>query len=164
MGFLFSNPLFLAGLVGLGVPIALHLLLKRRNQRLRFSTNRFFLQNEERASQKRKLRNLLLLSLRLLIFALLVMAFARPFLPINDASARERGREQAVLVIDRSLSMTAGKGNQVRWNLAQKAARDYLGRLTGGDVCGSGRSGGGFRSAVRGGGTHRGPQALGGRL
>lgn len=133
MGFLFSNPLFLAGLVGLGVPIALHLLLKRRNQRLRFSTNRFFQQNEERASQKRKLRNLLLLSFRLLIFALLVMAFARPFLPISGDAARERGREQAVIVLDRSLSMAAGKGNQVRWNLAQKAARDYLGRLTGGD-------------------------------
>lgn len=133
MGFLFSNPLFLAGLVGLGVPIALHLLLKRRNQRLRFSTNRFFLQNEEKASQKRKLRNLLLLSLRMLIFALLVMAFARPFLPISGEAAREHGREQAVLVLDRSLSMTAGKANQVRWNLGQKAARDYLGHLTGGD-------------------------------
>ena len=59
----------------------IHLLLKRKTERVRFSTIRFFVAQDLQASARRKLRNLLLLSLRLLILALLVFAFARPFLP-----------------------------------------------------------------------------------
>ncbi len=129
MAFLFSNPIFLAALAGLGVPVLIHLLLKRRNQRMRFSTLRFFQRHEEQANQRRKLRNLMLLALRLLIFALLVFAFSRPFLPNSGAAARPGKRQQAVLVLDRSLSMASGNGPTARWNLARNAVRESLTRF-----------------------------------
>lgn len=133
MGFLFTNPLLLAALAGLGVPVLIHLLLKRKNQRLRFSTLRFFQQHQEQASQKRKLRNVLLMALRMLILALLVLAFTRPYLPLTGAAARARNRQQAILVVDTSLSMTAGAGAAARWNRTRKVARDYLESLSGDD-------------------------------
>ena len=39
---LFTNIGLLAGLAALGIPIVIHLLLKRKKQRLRFSTIQFF--------------------------------------------------------------------------------------------------------------------------
>lgn len=133
MGFLFSNPLLLAGLIGLGLPIALHLLLKRRNQRLRFSTNRFFAVQDDRSSRRRRLRNLLLLSLRLLIFALLVLAFARPFLPLTGAAARDARRQQVVLLVDHSLSLSALHEGRPRWEHVRSAADAWLRKLSSDD-------------------------------
>src|SRR6266487_925398 len=66
----FSNWALLAGLAALIIPILIHLLLRRKKQRLRFSTLQFFLKLDEKASQRRKLRNLALLAVRLLLVAL----------------------------------------------------------------------------------------------
>src|SRR5437879_7623545 len=102
MGVLFTNIAMLAGLAGLAVPILIHLLLKRKKQRLRFSTLQFFMRHDEHSSQRRKLRNLLLLAVRLLLLAVLVLAFARPFLPNNEAAGTSPQRRLAVLVVARS--------------------------------------------------------------
>src|SRR5438477_7594405 len=105
MGVLFTNIAMLAGLAGLAVPVLIHLLLKRKKQRLRFSTLRFFQQHDEHSSQRRRLRNLLLLAVRLLLLAALVLAFARPYLPnIKTALSTDQAR-LAILVVDRSLSV-----------------------------------------------------------
>ena len=41
-GIFFSNALMLAGLTTLAIPVLIHLLLKRKKKRLRFSTIQFF--------------------------------------------------------------------------------------------------------------------------
>src|SRR5690349_12874204 len=112
---LFTNALMLAGLSALAIPVIIHLLLKRKKKRLRFSTNQFFLKQDEQSSQKRKLRNWLLLALRLLIFTLLVLAFARPFLSQSKAAADARQRRQVIFVLDRSASMHAIGTDGERW-------------------------------------------------
>jgi hypothetical protein len=127
MPFLFTNAALLAALAGLGIPVLLHLLLKRKSQRLRFSTVRFFAKQDEQASSKRKLRNLLLLLLRLLIFALIVLAFARPYLPLATPNAAGGQRRQMVLVLDRSLSLQATDTGGARWPRLQAAAGKLLG-------------------------------------
>lgn len=129
MPFLFTNAALLAALAGLGIPVLLHLLLKRKSQRLRFSTVRFFAKQDEQASSKRKLRNLLLLLLRLLIFALIVLAFARPYLPLATPNAAGGQRRQVVLVLDRSLSLQATDTGGARWPRLQAAAGKLLGTL-----------------------------------
>ncbi len=129
MPFLFTNAALLAALAGLGIPVLLHLLLKRKSQRLRFSTVRFFAKQDEQASSKRKLRNLLLLLLRLLIFALIVLAFARPYLPLTTPNAAGGQRRQVVLILDRSLSLQAADSGGPRWPRLQAAARKLLGEL-----------------------------------
>ena len=67
MPFFLTNAVLLAALAGLGIPIAIHLLLKRRQVRMPFSTVRFFSPQEPQAKSRRKLRNLLLLLLRPLL-------------------------------------------------------------------------------------------------
>jgi hypothetical protein len=132
MPFLFSNAFLLAALAGLGIPIALHLLMKQKQVRMKFSTNRFFTPQDPQAKARRKLRNLLLLLLRLLIFALIVFAFARPFLPFGTG-AGQTARRQVVVVLDRSLSLQARDSSGLRWEAAQTATRQLLASLTAND-------------------------------
>lgn len=115
-GLLFSNAALLAGLGALAVPILIHLLLKQKQQPLRFSTIQFFRKRDEKTSQRRKLRNLMVLTLRLLLLALLVLAFARPYLKETAAAQTATERRQIVLVLDRSASMQAGN----RWAKAKE--------------------------------------------
>ncbi len=119
----------LAGLAALAVPVVIHLLLKRKKQRLRFSTIRFFAKQDEQSSRKRKIRNWLLLAMRLLLFALLVLAFARPYLPQAKASASARQRRQVVFVIDRSASMQAADVGGGRWSMATDRIQKMLAEL-----------------------------------
>jgi Mg-chelatase subunit ChlD len=127
--FLFTNTALLLALAALAIPILIHLLLRRKKQRLRFSTTRFFARQDERSSHRRKLRNLLLLATRLLLLALLVLAFARPYLPTAEPGDTSMTRRQVVLIVDRSASMQAGD----RWAQAITAARAALAELDAND-------------------------------
>ena len=123
----FTNLVLLSGLTALAVPILVHLLLKRKKQRLRFSTIQFFVRQDEQASKRRKLRHWLLLAVRLLLVTLLVLAFARPFTstPLTTAGP---GKRIAIFVLDRSMSMQAAARDETAWNrslqMARKALRD----------------------------------------
>ncbi len=128
MPFLFTNAIFLSALAGLAIPVVLHLLLKRKSPRLRFSTVRFFTRQDEQATSKRKLRNLFLLCLRLLLFALVVLAFARPYLPFGLGTAGQPAR-QLILVIDTSASLQARDTAGPRWPRVQQAAQTLLAAL-----------------------------------
>jgi len=129
MSLLFTHPLLLAALAGLGVPVLIHLLLKQKSPRLRFSTVRFFHKQEPQASAKRRLRKLLLLLLRLLVFALLVLAFARPYLPWPSTRSPNARRRQVILVLDRSASLQARDGAGSRWLQAKQVAAEILAGL-----------------------------------
>src|SRR6187399_2485767 len=96
-GLFFSNLWMLAGLTALSVPVLIHLLLRRKQVRVRFSTVQFFLRQDEHSSRRRKLRHWLLLSLRLLICTLLVLAFARPYLEGGTDGAAGTKRQVILL-------------------------------------------------------------------
>jgi uncharacterized membrane protein len=128
-GIFFTNLWMLLGLAALSVPIVIHLLLRRRKKRVRFSTVQFFLSQDEQASQRRKLRNWLLLALRLLICALLVLAFARPYLQRGALAGAGRQNRQGLIVLDRSLSMQANASDGPKWVRAKEAARQILSEL-----------------------------------
>jgi hypothetical protein len=133
MPFLFTHAFLLSALAGLGIPVLLHLLLKQRNPRMRVSTLRFFEVKDTRSSSRRKLRNLLLLLLRLLVFALIVLAFARPYLPEGLGGTPRPKRRDVILVLDRSLSLRAIDSGKPRWPAALAEARRILATLTEGD-------------------------------
>ncbi|HEV8542529.1 MAG TPA: BatA and WFA domain-containing protein, partial [Verrucomicrobiae bacterium] len=125
----FANAVLLAGLVGIAAPILIHLLLRRKSQRMRFSTVQFFVKRDEQSMRKRKLRNLLLLAMRVCLFALIVLAFARPFLRNLNAAGSSGKRQQLILLLDTSASMQAnGLGGQ-QWNRAKQFARNLLSKL-----------------------------------
>ena len=102
----FLNPLLLAGLAAVAIPIAIHLFNFRRPQRIDFSTLRFLRALEATAIRRVRIRQWLLLALRALAVIFLVLAFARPT-PTADAAAFEEGAARSlVLVLDNSRSMT----------------------------------------------------------
>lgn len=133
MPFLFTHALLLSALAGLGIPVLLHLLLRQRNPRMRVSTLRFFEVKDTRSKARRRLRNLWLLLLRLMLFALIVLAFARPYLPDGWDGRPRRQRRDVVLVVDRSLSLRAGDDGIPRWPAAVAAAGRILDGLAGND-------------------------------
>ena len=76
----FLNPFFLIGSLTLAVPVLIHLVRKEKTEIIPFSTLMFLLRVPKRAIRQQKIKNLLLMALRLALLALLVIAFARPYL------------------------------------------------------------------------------------
>ncbi len=104
MGFL--SPWFLAGIVAVGLPLYLHLLRQYKRTPQPFSSLMFFERRIQSSVKHRRLRYLLLLSLRLLLLILLALTFANPF--VNRASETVTRRRLTVIAIDRSFSMREG--------------------------------------------------------
>jgi hypothetical protein len=127
---LFSNGTMLAGLAALAIPVIIHLLLKRKPLRLPFSTIQFFLMPEENATRKRKLRHWLLLSSRLLLLTLIILAFAKPYLPEGGTAPETGPVRQVVFVLDQSASMLAGSDQANRWIKAREIIRGSLDELS----------------------------------
>src|SRR5215471_150084 len=98
---LFINALMLAGMAALTIPVLIHLLLKRKKRRLRFSTIQFFQKKDEQSSRRRKLRNLLLL------VAILVAAFTRPYVRQQGSTGEARRKQRVIFILDSSASMLA---------------------------------------------------------
>src|SRR5262245_53561102 len=72
--------------------------------------------------QRRRIRDWLLLALRLAAIALIVTAFARPFLRGSNLAAAPGGARDIVVLLDRSYSMGYGDS----WSRAQRAAAAAL--------------------------------------
>jgi hypothetical protein len=105
MGFL--APWFLAGAAAVGLPVWLHLLRKHKTTPLPFSSLMFFEKRTQSSIKHRRLRYLLLFTLRTLLVLLIVLAFARPVVQ-QRIPPRTRSNEITVLAVDNSLSMRAG--------------------------------------------------------
>src|SRR2546428_14029066 len=104
------NPFFLFGSLALAIPVLIHLVRREKSEIIPFSSLMFLLKVPKRSIRQQKMKNLLLMALRLLILALLVGAFARPYMtqpatPVANANSN-RG---TVLMLDNSYSM--GYGN-----------------------------------------------------
>ena len=103
----FLAPLFVAaGIVGASIPIILHLLNRERARRLVFSTVRFIQMSHQTNVRRHKLKRLLLLLMRILMLALLGVAFARPFFAAAPIiSQKVGGKRNAIIILDTSYSM-----------------------------------------------------------
>ena len=99
MSFLF--PLFFVGALAVAIPIVLHLWKHEVAPPVAFSDIRFLRRAPVMHRRRRRLRELLLLALRVAALLLFVLAFTRPFL---DASG-SFSRDVTVVVLDRSFSM-----------------------------------------------------------
>ena len=95
-----------AALLAVGLPIYLHLLRRHATTPQPFSSLMFFERRTQSSIKHRRLRYLLLLSLRLALLILLVLAFANPY--IKRPASAASGDRLLLLVIDNSFSMRAG--------------------------------------------------------
>jgi hypothetical protein len=103
-GLSFLSPLFLAGLAAATIPIAIHLFHRRTDPVVEFAAMRFLRRAPVEQSHRRRLRELLLLALRVAALCLLAFAFARPYLA---PSAAALSAPVTMVLVDTSLSMTA---------------------------------------------------------
>jgi Aerotolerance regulator N-terminal/von Willebrand factor type A domain len=116
MGFL--SPLYLIGAAAAVIPIVLHLLKRQHEQRVRFAPVSFLKNAPVERTSRRRLREWLLLMLRVAALLLLALAFARPFLRATGAAAAGT----TVVMIDTSFSMSAPG----RFERAKALARDAI--------------------------------------
>jgi hypothetical protein len=113
-------PWFLAGVAAVALPIYLHLLRRHKTTPRPFSSLMFFEARTQSSIKHRRLRYLLLLSLRMALLVLLALAFANPF--ITRPAPRIPNGRLLLLVIDDSFSMRAG----TRMNDARREAMSVL--------------------------------------
>src|SRR5438876_10281514 len=125
MGFL--TPWFLAGVIGVGLPVWLHLLKRHKTEPKPFPSLMFFEHREQSSVQHRRLDYILLFVLRLLIILLLVLLFANPY--INRLTPKGNGQKIVVVAVDRSFSMRAKEGSSTRLDLAKNEALSVLSGL-----------------------------------
>ncbi|MFQ5894604.1 MAG: BatA domain-containing protein, partial [Nitrospinota bacterium] len=127
MGISFLYPALLAGLVALGIPILIHLIRRRRVRLVRFPAVRFILLSRRRIARRHRLKNLLLLLLRLGAVASFIALVAHPFLVTRGSMAGSRWAPLTVaLLLDNSLSMGYRQEGGTRFELARRAAQTLL--------------------------------------
>jgi hypothetical protein len=103
----FLNPLALAALAAAAIPLIIHLFNFRRPRRVNFSSLTFVKELQKSTMQRVRIKQWLLLALRILAVACLVLAFARPTLTGTVAGAMGgRAASSVAVVLDNSLSMT----------------------------------------------------------
>lgn len=126
MGFL--NPWAVAiGVVGVGLPLAIHWLTRPRPTRLPLSTVRFVLEAIRQRRARHRIRDILILALRALAVVLLAWAFSRPLSGdrsvVADASS---GRTDRIVVLDQSQSMASRTGGIETFERARATAAGHL--------------------------------------
>jgi len=119
----FLVPAFLLGLASLVIPVVVHLTRKRRAQVVEFPSLMFLERVPFQSESRRRIHHWLLLLLRALAVALIVAAFARPFLEDVEITAGVAGGpREIVILLDRSYSMEVGD----HWRRAVEAARGVV--------------------------------------
>ncbi len=122
----FLYPAFLAGAVAVAIPLVLHLLRNEEAPELRFGAVRLLRAVKVEHTQRRRIRDWLLLALRAAALLLLALAFARPYFPGHAATANSA----AVIVLDRSGSMAPA----AVWSRARAAAFAAIDRAAPGEA------------------------------
>ena len=131
-GLQFLTPLFLAvGAAAASLPLIIHLLNRERARRLVFSTIRFIKMSHQANVQRHRLKQLLLLLMRILILGLLGLAFARPFFADTPTTTgMVGGVRNIVIILDTSYSM----GYLDTFDQAKKAAIEIADKLQPSDI------------------------------
>lgn len=131
----FLNPLALFGLLTTSIPLLIHLFSRRRLQVIPFSSLEFLKKIERRRMRWLRIRQILLLIVRMLALAFLFLALAKPIvrgaLPFGRIG---KGETAYLLILDNSYSMglkVRGQGSGISekktiFDTAKKKALEIL--------------------------------------
>ena len=103
-GLSFLSPLFLVAAVAAAIPILLHLFHRKTEVVIDFPAVKLLKRAPVQQHRRRRLRELILLALRVAALVLLAVSFARPYFA---GSAAPDSAPLTVIAIDTSMSMTA---------------------------------------------------------
>ncbi len=120
----FLYPPFLWALTALSIPIVLHLFYFRRYKKIYFSSLRFLREVKEETSARNRLRNLLILLSRLLVFAFMILAFAQPYIPVNEA--QKEGIHDVSIFVDNSYSMQSFGQDLSLFDRSRQKAKEII--------------------------------------
>lgn len=126
----FLAPLYLALVGAAAVPLLLHLLRRRIANRIEFPAARYLLRAERENSRQLKLRNLLLMILRVLAVLALALAAARP---VGRLVGTGHLPTALAIVLDNSLSTSVVVDGAPLIARLQRAAHDVARGATGAD-------------------------------
>ena len=130
----FLNPAVLFGLLAASIPILIHLFNLRKLKKIEFSTLAFLKELQKNKIRKVKLKQWILLALRVLIILLLVFAFARPTLKgLAIGGTTSAAKTTAVFIIDDTFSMSVIDNQGSLLNQAKAAAKSLLKNFQEGD-------------------------------
>ena len=125
---IFLNPAVLFG------PVLIHLLNLRKLKKIEFSTLAFLKELQKTKIRKIKLKQWVLLALRILIILLLVAAFARPTVKnVSLGGAASAAKTSAVIILDDTYSMSIVTDRGSYFNQAKQAAKSLLEEFQEGD-------------------------------
>ena len=147
MGFL--APLWLLAGAAAAVPLLIHLMRRRAGARIDFPAVRYLVRAEREHSRDLRLRNLLLMLLRVAAVLLITLAAAHPIIRMAGGG---HARTALAIVLDNSLSTSAVAGGRPVLQQLEARARDVLKRAASSDrvwlVTADGVVHGGSRDAV----------------
>lgn len=123
----FLYPSFLFGLLAVAIPIAIHLFNFRRTRKVYFTNVAFLKEVKTSTNSFRRLKQLLVLAMRVLFITFLVLAFAQPFLGGQRQSIGSQGNTG--IYLDNSLSMQNEAGKRRYLDMATDEAEALLGAL-----------------------------------
>ncbi len=131
---IFLNPAVLFGLLAASIPVLIHLLNLRKLKRIEFSTLAFLKELQKNKIRKIKLKQWLLLVLRVLIILFLVTAFARPTLKgVAIGGTTSAAKTTAVFILDNTSSMSVVDSKGSYFNQAKATIKQILSLMQDGD-------------------------------
>jgi hypothetical protein len=137
LGFGFASPALLGWLVLATVPVLIHWLFRRRYREVTWAAMQFLHEAARKQSRRTRLEQLLLLAARVLILALIVLAFARPRWADAGKSANATPPTLRVIVLDASLSLgrksSDAKKGATLFETSKTIAREIVNKSRTGD-------------------------------
>ena len=123
----FAHPFFLIFLSTLVIPVLIHLFNFRRFKKLYFTNVDFLEYIQQETRKQSKLRQLLILLTRLLALAMLILAFAKPFIPRSETIREKFDHHTVCIYVDNSFSMEAIATEGRLIDIAKARAREIAG-------------------------------------
>ncbi|MCH8313180.1 MAG: BatA domain-containing protein [Nitrospinae bacterium] len=118
----FLSPIFLFGLLGIAIPILIHLMTRRQKKHIRFSAVYLLFQSQKRSVKKAAPNRLLLLLIRCLAILLLSLALAHPIFSFSGpADLLPASPSASVFILDDSYSMGMRSEDGALYDLAVSA-------------------------------------------
>lgn len=125
----FGTPWFLLGLLGIGIPVAIHLIRRQRAEKVVLPTMRFLKPAPKKLVYFQQIQQWLLLLLRTAIVGLLAFAFARPIFTGAYSELVGVSPKSTVILLDTSMSMRYAD----RFEQGKTAALDIIRSMQAGD-------------------------------
>lgn len=129
MNFLF--PTFLIGLAAIAIPVIIHLFNFRRYKKVYFTNVQFLKELKQESDSKSRLKEWLILAMRILAISCLVLAFAQPFIP--GKAKVQQGQKAISVYVDNSFSMESTNKQGTLLENAKSAATEIVNSFNAGD-------------------------------